>query len=184
MIPQNAASIDSNSMVAFVAGDCTLYVFPDGYFVRTAYGLRSLGKNLNVEVRSCSFREEEDSPGDSELVGFTWRYIKRDGGPDLRFSGNRKIPIYRYGEVILTSEERFRLHLTLSQAWIAFRFVELLNTAKKDQKTTRAEERASGAHSASKACGATAAGVDNALRLLELNRCIVGRCFGRLSPVC
>ena len=105
VIRPDALSVESNAMVAFLAGDCTVYLFPNDIFVRTAHTCRSIGKNLNVEVKSCDFREEEVHPGDSELIGSVWRYTRQDGGPDLRFSGNRKILYTGMGRLSLRARE-------------------------------------------------------------------------------
>jgi hypothetical protein len=37
------------------------------------------------------------------VIGQTWRYVNKKGGPDRRFSHNPEIPIMRYGQMSLQS---------------------------------------------------------------------------------
>jgi hypothetical protein len=41
-------------------------------------------------------------PSDSEVVRFTWRFPRQNGGPDLRYKNNYKITVVRYGEIHLS----------------------------------------------------------------------------------
>lgn len=53
------------------------------------------------------FIETGRVPGDSRVVGHTWRYVNRDGGPDRRFKDNRQIPRVRYGELRIATATGF-----------------------------------------------------------------------------
>jgi hypothetical protein len=59
----------------------------------------------DVEIVSKQTRFVEDSaaPSDTHVVGETWRFLNRNGGPDRRFNNNRKLPICLYGEIDLKS---------------------------------------------------------------------------------
>jgi DnaJ-domain-containing protein 1 len=62
------------------------------------------------------------------VIGTTWRYVNKKGGPDLRFNDNRQIPIYRYGQVDLSCGS-WRLHLCLSRADAAGQFAIAMRAA-------------------------------------------------------
>ena len=59
--------------------------------------------DISSEVRTTRFVESESVPKDSIVVGNTWKYVNKSGGPDRRFSDNRQIPICEYVEIELTS---------------------------------------------------------------------------------
>jgi hypothetical protein len=42
------------------------------------------------------------------MVGNTWRYVNKSGGPDRRFSNNSQIPICLYESMLLTSGSGLR----------------------------------------------------------------------------
>ncbi|WP_179412663.1 DUF4236 domain-containing protein [Mucilaginibacter sp. E4BP6] len=61
-------------------------------------------KNLRIGSSVTRFIEEESVAGDATVVGNTWKYINKNGGPDRRFNDNRQIPICAYSEYTLTSD--------------------------------------------------------------------------------
>jgi hypothetical protein len=48
---------------------------------------------FSVRQGTTRFIEDESVPGDALVVGQTWRYVNKNGGPDRRFKGNRQLPI-------------------------------------------------------------------------------------------
>ncbi|PYO44381.1 MAG: hypothetical protein DMD33_03095, partial [Gemmatimonadetes bacterium] len=50
------------------------------------------------------FNEEQYVPSDTQVIGRTWRYVNKSGGPDRRFKNNREIPVCAYSELLLSSE--------------------------------------------------------------------------------
>lgn len=60
---------------------------------------------------------DPDGPSikDAEQMGSTWEKVNKDGTPDLRFSGNRQIPIMKYGEVRLQSASGLNVWLMCSR---------------------------------------------------------------------
>ncbi len=48
--------------------------------------------------------ETEGVPSDSKIVGRTWKYVNKKGGPDKRFKDNRELPIALYQAVHLNSQ--------------------------------------------------------------------------------
>jgi len=61
-------------------------------------------KNLRISGLTTRFIEDESVAGDATIVGSTWRYVNKNGGPDRRFNNNRQIPICAYSEYTLTSD--------------------------------------------------------------------------------
>lgn len=56
-------------------------------------------RTLDVSVTRQQFIEESGVPGDATVVGHTWPYVNRSGGPDRRFSNNPQLPICMYDEL-------------------------------------------------------------------------------------
>ncbi|MFI5163005.1 MAG: hypothetical protein ACHQHN_17120 [Sphingobacteriales bacterium] len=61
-------------------------------------------KNLTISSSVTRFIEEEAVAGDAIVVGNTWKYVNKSGGPDRRFNDNRQVPICAYSEYTLTSD--------------------------------------------------------------------------------
>ena len=53
-------------------------------------------EGMDLKAYNYSFRERECQPRDAQLIGYHWRFSKKDGSPDNRFKDNFKIPSYRY----------------------------------------------------------------------------------------
>jgi len=86
------------------AGQQTLYFFPDRLLVYAGTRVGAIRYHeLVVKVGSRQFIEEETVPRDAEIVGQTWRYVNKSGGPDRRFRDNPQLPIARYGTIHLSS---------------------------------------------------------------------------------
>ncbi len=58
---------------------------------------------LDLNIAESQFVEEEAVPQDATVVGRTWRYVNKKGGPDRRFKDNREIPICAYEQIHLSS---------------------------------------------------------------------------------
>lgn len=85
-------------------GKETVYFAPDAILVVAGGGIAAFGyDDVEVQSRPTRFVEDEAAPSDAALVGETWKYVNRKGGPDRRFNNNRKLPICLYGEIDLTS---------------------------------------------------------------------------------
>jgi hypothetical protein len=84
--------------------------------------------SLSVSVSPTRFIEEDGVPSDSNIVDSTWRYVRKDGGPDGRFSNNRQIPIVQYGYIELTSQTGINLHFHISNLGYAQQFANNLSS--------------------------------------------------------
>jgi hypothetical protein len=90
---------------AIPVGRQTLYLFPDRLLVFEPHGVGAVGyERLKVERRSNRYIEDGTVPGDATVVGHTWRYVNKKGGPDKRFKDNRELPIALYELIVLTSD--------------------------------------------------------------------------------
>lgn len=65
---------------------------------------------------TSDFVESEGAPSDSEVLGYTWRYVNKNGGPDRRFNNNYHRPICRYGEMKLWSSSGLNTVIMWSNA--------------------------------------------------------------------
>jgi hypothetical protein len=89
---------------AIPVGQQTLYFFPDRLLVIDPQGAGAVGYvDLRLEIRETRFIEGEGVPTDATVVGKTWQYVNKSGGPDRRFKNNRELPIALYEEIQFTS---------------------------------------------------------------------------------
>lgn len=99
-------------------GKETLYFLPDRLLVyaNTVIGAVSYAE-LRLESEASRFIEQSCSalPHDAEVVGTTWRYVNKKGGPDRRFKENPELPIALYEEVSLSSASGLREMLQISK---------------------------------------------------------------------
>lgn len=62
------------------------------------------------------FIEDGRVPSDADVVDRTWRYVNKGGGPDKRYKDNKQLPVCRYGDLILTADNGFRVEWQFSAA--------------------------------------------------------------------
>jgi uncharacterized protein DUF4236/DnaJ-like protein len=104
-----------------------LYFLPDQILVfqNGKYGAVTYA-HLKVSGGPTRFIEDGNIPRDAQIVDSTWRYLRKDGGPDMRFSDNRRIPIAQYGYFELSSENGLDLHFQVSNLLCSQQFVQAL----------------------------------------------------------
>jgi hypothetical protein len=109
------------------AGRQTLYFFPDRLLVYAPEGVGAVAYDaLDLATEREKFIESDGVPGDAQVVGSTWRYVNKSGGPDKRYNDNREIPIALYEAVQLTSGSGLREYFQLSKVGVATEFKESL----------------------------------------------------------
>lgn len=90
---------------AIPVGSQTIYFFPDRILI---YDIKAVGGlaygSFSVTQRSQRFIESGAVPRDGKVVGHTWQYVNKSGGPDRRFSNNRQLPILPYSEILFASD--------------------------------------------------------------------------------
>jgi len=113
-----------------VGGRQRLYFFPDQILV---YDGSRVGAVAYAEVRATvlldAFAETQQVPTDAKVVGSTWRYVNKKGGPDRRFNDNREIPLVQYGNLQLESDSGLREHFECSRPETAQALAQALATA-------------------------------------------------------
>jgi hypothetical protein len=96
-----------------------MYLLPDRVLVRTGRNYADLSyRHLSVNIEAVVFIEDGSVPSDSQLVGHTWRFVNKSGGPDRRFKDNRQLPKLLYGQLEMTSSEGMRQVWQFSKAQV------------------------------------------------------------------
>lgn len=97
---------------ALTTQSMTLYFFPDRILIRKGKRFAALSyDSLATEARTAVFVWDEALPGDAEVIGSTWLYVNKNGGPDRRFNNNRQIPEIRIGYLDLRSTSGLDIRL-------------------------------------------------------------------------
>jgi hypothetical protein len=110
--------------VTFALSKITLYCFPDRILVYRDNDVGAIAyEGLGCESNDSRFIEDGAPPSDAKVVGHTWRYVNKSGGPDRRFNNNRQLAICEYDELTLRSGSGLNEILQLSRATVAASFV-------------------------------------------------------------
>jgi len=117
---------DSNLIpYGFKIDDKQYYFFPDRILIYQGNRVGVFYYNeLAIDTSTSIFLEEGGVPSDSEIVGHSWRYQNRDGGPDRRFNNNSKIPNVLYSYLDLSTYSGINLKLQVSNKNSAKEFSE------------------------------------------------------------
>lgn len=70
--------------------------------------------DLQMQVRLVQY-VEDSAPPDATVVGTTWRYVNRSGGPDRRFANNPQLPICQYEQLEISTVGGLSLCLVFSR---------------------------------------------------------------------
>ncbi|MEM5368960.1 hypothetical protein V4C53_23410 [Paraburkholderia azotifigens] len=106
-----------------VTGANVLYFCPDRLFIASGREVATVRySDLNLRDGSTQFIEEEGVPNDAVVVGRTWRYVNKSGGPDRRFKDNRELPVVRYDELSITTSSGLNELLQFSKSGVATAF--------------------------------------------------------------
>lgn len=102
---------------AFKSGKETLIFLPDKLFIIQKNKVGALNySDIQTFAHTTRFIESEKVPKDASIVGKTWKYVNKSGGPDKRFKDNRELPICLYGEIELKSSTGLNTVLMFSNA--------------------------------------------------------------------
>ncbi len=113
--------LDLGRLRLFFLPDQVLY-WQRGLFASIEYD------NLKLDAASTRFIEESIQTSDSRQVGTTWRYVRKDGGPDRRFNSNSQLPVMLYGVVSASSSGGLNLVLHTSNIDAAISFAATFKT--------------------------------------------------------
>jgi hypothetical protein len=106
----------------------TLFFLPDQLLIRRGVRYSAIPyAELAVEMSSGQFVWEDRMPGDAEVVSHTWRFVRRDGGPDRRFNNNRQIPVVRVYYLHFASPSGLRMRVQTTSRTAAEAFVSALH---------------------------------------------------------
>lgn len=118
--------------IAINVGRQTLHFFPDRVLVFDRDGVGAVSYDqLFINVGNSQFIESESVPGDTLVVGRTWKYVNKSGGPDRRFKDNTEIPICLYENLSFTSHSGLNELLQLSKIGYGECFSHAIETLSK-----------------------------------------------------
>jgi hypothetical protein len=106
------------------AGRQTLYFLPDRLLVYDSAGVGAVAyRTLEISASRQRFIESGGVPSDATVVGTTWQYVNKSGGPDRRFSYNPQIPICLYDELVLRTASGLHEVVQVSRPGVGDGFV-------------------------------------------------------------
>ncbi|MFM0031852.1 DUF4236 domain-containing protein [Paraburkholderia madseniana] len=122
--------VKCNLEVPYVdAGSNTLYFCPDRLFVVTGRNVAAVGySELSMHVATTQFIEEDTVPHDATVIGHTWQYVNKSGGPDRRFKNNRQLPIVRYDQLEVRSASGIAEVFQFSSPGVTATFQQAVST--------------------------------------------------------
>lgn len=105
---------------SIVVGRQTLFFLPDRLLVFDSGSVGAVSYSaLIVDQGRTQFVEDDGVPSDSRIVGRTWRYVNKSGGPDRRFKHNSEIPICEYETIHFRSSTGLNELLHASRVGVA-----------------------------------------------------------------
>ncbi len=116
-LPKGIASNVTPPMIAIDGKNC--YFFPDCVLIEEN---KQFGA-VRYETIRTAVRDQrmimDSAPSDATIVGQTWKYVNKNGGPDRRFKDNRQLPICLFQEIGMVSEGGFKGLLQVSRHGIS-----------------------------------------------------------------
>jgi hypothetical protein len=85
----------------------------------------------SIETEGGRTRMIEDGrqPRDATQVDTTWQYVNVKGGPDRRYKNNRRLPVMRYGQLVLAARNGLQWNLQVSREGASEDFARFLRHA-------------------------------------------------------
>lgn len=82
-----------------------LYFFPERLILKRGKKFAAVFyKNMEIKGTRIRFIEDGSVPKDALVIGRTWKYVNKSGGPDRRFNNNRQLPICQYSEYHISGQ--------------------------------------------------------------------------------
>ena len=104
------------SIPAISGGRRSVFFMPDVVLVLDGQRVGAIAYDeLKIRWSDSIFLETGRVPRDAHVVGYSWQYVNRSGGPDRRFKNNRQVPRVMYQEMSLEGSGGFRKILQISQ---------------------------------------------------------------------
>ena len=109
VLPSGDPRVRSNiSIPCLRSGQDAFYFLPDVMVCRQGTSLSAVRySDVRFQTAIDIFIEEQGVPSDAQVVGHTWKFVRKDGGPDRRFNNNRQLPKCRYQAVGLVAGTGF-----------------------------------------------------------------------------
>jgi len=105
-----------------------LFFLPDAALIVTTDSVAALHyADLNISNHPTRFVEAESIPSDAKVVGETWRFVAKNGGPDRRFNFNKRLPVCLYGEMDFHSAGGLNGRIQFSNSTAGDRFARLVS---------------------------------------------------------
>jgi hypothetical protein len=133
-----ASFLKTNISIPYIAlRNTELFFFPERLILKRGNSFGAIFyKNINVESSPSKFIEEESLAADATVVDHTWKYLNKSGGPDRRFSDNRKLPICLYTDYEFTSANGLNEIITTSKPGAMDKFVAFIKVIGDFQRKT------------------------------------------------
>lgn len=114
---------------ALNVGKQTIYFYPDVVLIedRKSFGAVAYS-DLIISRRASNFIEADRVPKDATIIGKTWQYPNKSGGPDKRYKDNRQIPICEYEAIHFQSASGLNEIVEFSKAGIGAEFSNALSS--------------------------------------------------------
>jgi Bacterial SH3 domain len=84
-------------------------------------------RELQAKCSESDYIEEKGVPGDTAIIGYTWKKANKDGSRDRRFANNYQLPIVKYAEIEFRSPTGLHEIYQFSNYTAAATFVESLS---------------------------------------------------------
>lgn len=83
--------------------------------------------SILVTYSTINFQEADSYPTDAEIIGNTWRYINKNGGPDKRYADNPRMTVLKYGRITISIRNKVSFTYQISNAALAELFYSNFN---------------------------------------------------------
>lgn len=112
---------------SMILGNAKMFFLPDAVLVVSKNSVAALHyRDLVFSCSTIRYIEESRVPSDAIVVGQTWRFVNKSGGPDRRFNSNRQLPICQYGEMDFQSSGGLNGKIQFSNASAGQRFAKAI----------------------------------------------------------
>lgn len=81
-------------------------------------------ENVNIIFKESIFIENEEVPTDAKIIEYVWKHPNRNGEPDKRYSNNYRLPVMKYGGIIMEYDKVRQIIIQFSSFEKAKNFVE------------------------------------------------------------
>lgn len=105
------------SVPCIQGGKQSVHFLPDCVLIVEGKKIGAISySQFEVLWNTTLFIETDGVPPDSQVVGHTWGFVNKNGGPDRRFNNNRQIPQVRYQQMGMRGTGGFQKILHISRA--------------------------------------------------------------------